>query len=112
MYGRSLNDIPDTMELCKVGDSFYRIVKPKKGDFSIRQITITELFHYPHCVYRDDANNTYFNRNIQTSLFKTKEEAMQEMKKRKLITKKKELLKEYEVKLNEEFGITNHFIIK
>lgn len=95
------------MELCNEGDVMYKVCKT-----GVDKIIITKIEHHPHCVYRDNRGNHYFNRNINTSCFKTLEEAEKEFTKRELITKKRKMLKEYEEKLNNELGIENHFIIK
>ena len=55
---------------------------------------------------------SYFNTAFGKTLFKTFEEAQIETHKRTAIKKKRELLKKYERKLNEELKLENHFIIK
>lgn len=95
------------MDEVKVGDVLYRV-----GKYGIDKITIIKIDHYPHSVYRDDHGHSYFDRTIHKSCFKTLEEAEKEVQKRKNIVKKRNKLKEYEIKLNQELGIENHFIIK
>ena len=58
----------ETIELCKVGDTLYRV-----GKHGITKITIIEIDHFPHCVYRDDQGHSYFNHTMEKSCFKTKE---------------------------------------
>lgn len=100
--------VDDTIQLCEVGDTFYKVVK----DYNIKEIKITEVLNYGHYVYRDDYGTSYFNRSILKNCFKTREEAEKEVHKRTCIINKRELLKEYEKQLNEEFGLQNHHIIK
>lgn len=95
------------IDLCEVGDILYKV--GKKG---IKVITITDIRHYPHTVYEDDAGYSYFNRSIIKSCFNTKEEAEKEVQRLYNIQEKRKRLKEYEEKLNQELGIVNHYIIK
>lgn len=97
----------DTTQLFNEGDVLYRV-----GRDGIDEVTIIAVHHYPHCVYKDDHGHSYFNHSISKSCFKTLEEAQKEQQKRENITKKRKMLKEYEIKLNYELGIENHFIIK
>ena len=97
----------DTEQLFKEGDVLFRV-----GKYGIDKVTIIEVKHYPHCVYKDDHGHSYFNRNIRNSCFETQEDAEKEIQRRKNIIEKRKMLKKYELKLNEEFGINNHFIIK
>lgn len=97
----------DTEELFNVGDVLFRV-----GRDGIDEVTIIEINHYPHSVYKDDHGHSYFNHSIRKSCFKTLEEAKKEQQKRENIAKKRKMLKEYEIQLNYEFGIENHFIIK
>lgn len=107
----------DKTRLLKKGDHAYRVTKIFKSDESYIErieITLAEFTGgtFGHWYYRDNKGRSYFNRNIGKSCFRTKEEAEQEMRKRKNIVKKRKLLKEYERKLNEELGIEDHCIIK
>lgn len=95
-------------ELCKVNDTLFKI----KKDGTIYPIKITKITHYPHTVYGDNFGNIYFNKNIFNSCFKTEEDAKKEMLKRQNITKKRQLLKEYERNLNKELGLEDHYYIK
>ena len=97
----------DCVKLYNVGDVLYRV-----GKYGIEQITITKVDAYPHYVYRDDKGHSYFNHNITKSCFKTREDAQQELERKERITKKKQMLKEYEQQLNRKFGLVDHFIIK
>lgn len=97
----------DLTQLFNEGDTLYRV-----GRDGIDKVTIIRVDHYPHCVYKDDHGHSYFNHNISKSCFKTEEEAKKEVQRRENIVKKRKMLKEYEIKLNAELGITNHFIVK
>ena len=107
----------DNIQLCEVGDKFYRVCKIyKKQEWYLDKITIVEAKHvtgrFGHWYYHDDKGRSYFNRNIRSSCYKTQEEGEKEIQRRKNLIKKRELLKEYERKLNEELNIGNHYIIK
>ena len=97
----------EEIELFKIGDILYRV-----GKEDISQITIMDIKHYPHCVYKDDYGRSYYNHTIRKSCFKTLEEAKQEVQRRENIAKKRKYLKEYELQLNEQLNIQNHFIVK
>lgn len=97
----------ETIELCEVGDILYKV-----GKRGITKITILEIDHFPHCVYRDDQGNSYFNHTLEKSCFKTKEAAEREMFRRACIAKKRILLKNYEKELNVRFSLEDHFIVK
>ena len=95
-------------ELCKVGDIVYRLTKT-----GIEPITITEINHYPHSVYRGaNKYQSYFNRSFGKSIFKTKEEAEEALLKRERVVEKRKRLKEYEELLNEKLNLEGHFIVK
>ena len=101
-------ELEDKKILLDTGDKLFRISKGK-----INEITITEITVYPtHCVYKDNYKRHFFNRNIGQTYFHTLEEAQNKINEKENITKKRKMLKEYELKLNEEFGIKNHFIVK
>ena len=108
----------DNVQLCEVGDKFYRVCKIyKKQEWYLDKITIVEVKQsnagrFSHWYYHDDKGRSYFNRNIRSSCYKTQEEGEKEIQRRKNLIKKRELLKEYERKLNEELNIGNHYIIK
>lgn len=97
----------DNVQLFYKDESLFRV--GKKG---IEQIKIIQVESLPHYVYKDDAGHSYFNHSIVKSCFRTLDEALAEQRKRTLIKNKMEKLKEYERKLNEEMGISNHYIIK
>lgn len=101
------NTVNEYVQLHQVGEFLYKVSRDK-----ITKIMITEVRKYPHIVYRDNNNVSYFNRSIVKSCFKTYEEAEQEIDRQRRIKKKREMLKEYERKLNEELNITNHLIVK
>lgn len=98
----------DYEELCKVNDVLFKI----KKDGTICPIKIIKIEHYPHPVYRDNFRNSYFNKNIFKNCFKTKEEAKKEIQRRQNIVKKRQLLKEYERRLNKELGLEDHYYIR
>lgn len=98
----------DTVKLYDIGDKLYRV-----GKYGIDLITIIDIQQYPHYVYRDDKGHSYFNHNIVKSCFRTMKEAEEEIRNRTLIAKKKQMLKEYERKLNKELNISKeHYIVK
>jgi hypothetical protein len=99
----------DCEQLCEVGDTLYRVGARTN---SIQRIKIVRIEHYPHCVYRDDAGHSYFNRSLSKSCFKTEEDAEAELHRREAIVSKRKLLKEYEVELNKILGLEDHYIIK
>lgn len=113
-----MKKVDEKTQLLKKGDHAYRVTKIFKSDeFYIERIEITLAeftgsTSFGHWYYRDNKGRSYFNRYVGKSCFRTKEEAEQEMQKRKNIVKKRKLLKEYERKLNEELGIEDHYIIK
>ena len=91
-----------------IGDKLFRV-----GRDGIDEVRIIRVDSYPtHCVYKDDHGHSYFDHTINKSCFKTLEEAEKEVQKRQNILKKRKLLKEYEIQLNYEMGIENHFIVK
>lgn len=97
-------------ELCKVGDKLYCVSKNE-----VLEVTVIAIKHYPHSVYRVQRNgyyNSYFNENFGKNVFKTYEEADIAKEHKLLITKKRELLKEYETELNEKLGLKDHIIIR
>ncbi len=98
----------DFVKICEVGDTFYKI----KKDGTLKQITIVEVLDYGHFVYRDNEKNTYFNRTIRKSCFRTKQEAEEAVWKMRDIAEKRELLKEYERELNKKYGLGDHTIVK
>lgn len=97
----------DYIKLYNKGDVLYRV-----GKYGIEKITIIDVESYPHYVYRDNKGRSYFNHSIVKSCFKTRKEAEAETQKRQNITKKRQMLKEYERKLNKELNIIDHYIVK
>lgn len=108
----------DNIQLCEVGDKFYRVCKIyKKQEWYLEEITIVEVKQsnagrFSHWYYHDNKGRSYFNRNIRSSCYKTQEEGEKEILKRRNISLKRRLLKNYEKKLNETFNIEGHYIIK
>ena len=96
-------------KVCEVGDVFYRVIK---GEITRVTITRAEKMQLGHYVYKDSGGRTIFNRNFGEYIFKTKEDAEKHLKRKEMIAKKKEMLKEYEDKLNQQLGITRHYFIK
>lgn len=101
-------------QLCNEGDKLFKITR--KG---IVEVTIKEINHYTysygaggHYAYKDDTNNHYLARAFGVTLFTTKEEAEAYLSRKQYIATKRKLLQEYERQLNEEFNLTDHFIIK
>ena len=103
----------DCIKLHDVGDILYRVSKGRKdSEYKIEEITIIKVEAYPHYVYRDNTGHSYFNHSIIKSCFKTKEEAEQEVQRRKNITKKHQMLREYERELNKKLNLEGHYTIK
>ena len=95
-------------DMCKVGDTVYRLSKN-----GITETKVIEIEHYPHAVYKLEGwHDSYFDRAFGKTLFLTMEEANNAVCRKADIAKKRKMLKEYEAKLNEEFGISDHFIVK
>lgn len=95
-------------QLLNVKDVIYRVGK----DF-IDEVTVMEIKDYSsHYVYKDDHGHSFYNRNMGKQYFRTREEAEAEVHQREMITKKRRMLRDYELKLNTELGIKNHFVIK
>lgn len=98
----------ETQDLCNVGDVVYHLTKT-----GITPMKIVAIDHYPHSVYRgEEKYQSYFNRSFGRVLFKTKEEAEEEQRKKERIQEKKQKLKEYEEVLNKELKLEGHFIVK
>lgn len=98
----------ENKELCKVGDVLYKM----KNDGTIYPVTIIEIVHLPHTVYRDNFGNSYFNYSLFISCAKSMEEARAKIERKLLISQKRQLLKTYEEELNERFGLKDHWIVK
>lgn len=95
-------------DLCSIGDIVYRITKN-----GVEAIKIVRIEHYPHAVYYgENKHQSYFNRAFGKSIFKTKEEAEDELYRRERIKEKHQRLKEYEELLNEKLNLEGHFIVK
>lgn len=106
-------------KLFKEGDQLFRVTQiPKSDGYYVELVTIIKTTYYydnktsGHWVYRDNRSHSYFNRNISSSCFRTKEEAEKEIQRRNNIREKRNMLKQYERELNEKLGLTNHFVIK
>ena len=97
----------DCVQLFYKDEVLYRV-----GKYGIEQIKIIQVESLPHYVYKDDKGHSYFNHNIIKSCFRTFDEAREEQRRREMITEKRKKLKEYERKLNEEFNIVDHYIVK
>ena len=103
----------DTRKLLEVNDILYKI--NRKNPTTPIKVVVTEVkqFGLGHYIYRYDSGyDSFFNRSIGKTFFKTKEEAEAEIVKIQKINKKKALLKEYEMKLNKRLKLNNHLIIK
>lgn len=94
---------------CEEGDKFYKISKDGVKLIQIVEITHHSLGHYS---YKDNFRQTYFSRSFDSTLFKTEDECKRALRQKNLIKEKRKKLKEYEEKLNQEFGIVNHYIVK
>ena len=103
----------DTRKLFEINDVLYKINRQKIEGPTKVIITNVQQMDLGHYVYHHSGSkDAFFNRNIGHSLFKTKEEAEKELDKIRKCALKRKLMKEYELKLNKELGIENHFIIK
>ena len=98
----------DCNRVLNKGDQLFRV-----GRDGIEVVTIMKINNYiSHCVYKDDRGHSFYNHSVGKNYFLTREEAEEEVQKRENVVKKRRMLKEYEMKLNEELGIKNHFIVK
>lgn len=108
----NLKDTDNEQELCRVGDKLYKILK----DNVVLELDVIDIKHYPHSVYFTKDSKGYatscFNRAFGRNIFKTKEDAEAMLRKKQLIIKKRELLRDYETKLNEGLGLGDHSLIK
>lgn len=99
----------DHIKQCQTGDKFYRIIKDRIVPVQIIRVTHHELGHY---TYEDDLKGIHTGSSFGGSLFKTKEECEEELRRRQNVREKRRLMKEYERELNEKLGLEDHFIIK
>lgn len=103
----------DTRKLLEVNDVVYKI-NSKKATGPVK-IIITEVKRcgWGHFAYRyNRGTDSFFNRSIGKTYFKTEKEAKEELLRLQKINKKRTLLKEYEQKLNQELNLEDHIIIK
>lgn len=103
----------DYRKLFEVNDILYKINRNKmEGPFKTI-ITKVEQGGLGHYIYHCDAHpDSFFNSAVGRTYFISKEEAQAELLKIKKANKKRNLLKEYERKLNKELDLENHIIIK
>lgn len=95
-------------DMCKVGDTVYRLSKN-----GITEAKVIEIEHYPHAVYKlSGFADSYFDRAFGKTLFLTMEDANNAVRARANIAEKRKLLKNYETELNERFGLGDHRIVK
>lgn len=106
-YYKEKEDTNDYIQLFEEGEKLYRV-----GKIGIEEIIITSVRKYPHFVYRDDKGHSYFNHSIIRTCFRTLEEAEKEVLRRQNIRKKRDLLRQYELELNEKFNLGDHFTVK
>lgn len=103
----------DTRKLLEVNDVVYKI-NSKKATGPVK-IIITEVKRcgWGHFAYKyNQGTDSFFNRSIGKTYFKTEKEAKEELLRLQKINKKRTLLKEYEQKLNQELNLEDHIIIK
>lgn len=98
----------DKDQLLHRGDKLFRITKDRIDEVEIMEVSVFST----HCAYKDDHEHSFFNHHLNKSYFFKKEDAEEELKRRAKINKKRGMLKDYEMKLNKELGIENHFIVK
>lgn len=111
------NSVDDKTQLFEKDDIVYKVTKIFKSDkyfIETVKITLSEFTGgtFGHWYYRDNRGHSIFNRNVGKTYFKTKEKAEQEIQRKINVTKKRELLKEYERKLNEKLDLKDNYIIK
>lgn len=111
------NSVDDKTQLFEKDDIVYKVTKIFKSDkyfVETVKITLSEFTGgtFGHWYYRDNRGHSIFNRNVGKTYFKTKEKAEQEIQRKINVTKKRELLKEYERKLNEKLDLKDNYIIK
>ncbi len=99
----------DKIKQCEEGDVYYKIKKNEVVQIQIVKIVYHDLGHYS---YRDTYDERYFGHSFGVSLFKTKEEAEEELYRRERVKEKRQRLKEYEELLNEKLRLEGHFIVK
>lgn len=104
-----MNREVDKIRQCEEGDTYYKIKKDKVVQIQIAKVTYHDLGHYS---YKDSMNDTYFGHSFGTALFKTKQEADDELYRRERVKEKRRRLKEYEELLNEKLNLEGHFIVK
>lgn len=103
----------DTRKLFEINDVLYKINRQKIEGPTKVIVTDVQQMDLGHYVYHHSGSkDAFFNRILGFTLFRTQEEAQQELNKIRKCATKRELMKEYELKLNKELGIENHFIIK
>lgn len=113
-----MKSVDDSIQLCAVGDTLYRVSKSvKENKLYVEPITITKAEFVKagisgHWYYHDNKRRSYFNRNIISSCYNTEKDAQLEIVRRVHIIHKRELLKQYERKLNRDLNIGDHYIIK
>lgn len=96
-------------QIYDVGDKLYRVSKGQIFHIEITQVKQMELGHY---VYTDNYGKTYFKRTLENNCFEDIRDAKKHIKNLENISKKKNLLKKYEEKINKKFKIENHIFIK
>lgn len=103
--------IDSTIKMCEIGDTLYRICKDR-----IIETTVTNIRQnmFDTCIYDCDGrrSNYFFNKNIGSTYFKTKEEAEKKLQEKSKIIEKRRLLKEYERELNKKLDLKDHYIFK
>lgn len=93
----------------EIGDKVYRV--GKKQIFSSKIINLNCSVDGYYIYYIEDGDS-FFNRNVGITYFKTKEEAEQKLQENQKISEKRRLLKEYEKELNKKLNLENHIIFK
>lgn len=93
-------------QLFNVGDELYAVTKDGPSKVVITDVERASLGHY---IYRA-GKRTYFNRTFGKTLFKTEEECKYAIWRINTIKEKRQLLKEYEEKLNAVLSLSDHHI--
>ena len=93
-------------QLFNVGEELYAITKDGPTKVVITDVERADLGHY---IYRA-GKRTYFNRTFGKTLFKTEEECKHAIWRINTIKEKRQLLKQYEERLNAVLSLSDHNI--
>lgn len=109
-----MDDVKDRVELLKGGDILYKIV-----DFGVIEVVIKEVIDgvaygssrpWKRIILENGQRLIFKGGQPSRNYFLSREEAEAEIKYRGKIAKKKQLMYEYECKLNKEMDLTDYLI--